>query len=156
MPGIGIEHPSSAVVAARLERLLVRVLEAEERIIRLLEKFLHSNRIIGFEIYRKDTMNPLAPGTSAVYTATPIPATAVPSTPPTWTSSDPVNAPVTADSTGLIGTVNPPTSAPIGTNFTLTVNYTNADSSVATGSITDTIVAPGSPDITAFTITRTA
>ena len=100
----------------------------------------------------------LTPGTSAVYTATPVPATAVPSTPPTWSSSDPVNAPVTADPTGLIGTVNAPASA-VPATFTLTISYTNADGSIATGTVTDQVVAtppPPSPDITAFNITRTA
>ena len=102
------------------------------------------------------SMLPIAPGFSPVYTATPSPSNAFPSTPPTWTSSDPVNAPVTADSTGLVGTVEIPATAVVGTSFTLTVSYTNADSTVATGSITQTIVPVPPVDITSFTIKQTS
>lgn len=100
---------------------------------------------------------PIAPGFSPVFTATPVPSSSVPNpaTPPTWTSSDPVNAPVSVDSTGLIVTVNVPASAVVGTSVTLSVSYTNADGTVATGSISITIVAVPSPDITSFTIQQT-
>lgn len=101
-------------------------------------------------------MLPIAPGNSPVFTATPVPATSVPSTPPTWTSSDTTNAPISVDPTGLIATVAIPASATVGASFTLTISYTNADGTVATGSTTQTIVAPPSPDITSFTIAQTA
>jgi hypothetical protein len=98
---------------------------------------------------------PVAPGFSPVFTATPVPSTSVPSTPPTWVSSDTVNAPITVDSTGLVATAALPISAVVGTSFTLTISYTNADGTVATGVISLTIVAPPSPDITSFTIAQT-
>ena len=100
-------------------------------------------------------MPSITPGNSPVFTATPVPATSAPSTPPTWESSDTVNAPVTVDSTGLVATVEIPTTAVVGTGFTLTVSYTNADGTVATGTTSQTIVAPPSPDITSFTIAQT-
>lgn len=98
---------------------------------------------------------PIAPGNSPVFTATPVPATSVPSTPPGWTSSDTTNAPITVDPTGLVATVAIPANAVVGTQFTLTIHYTNADGSAATGETTQTIVAPASPDITSFTIEQT-
>ena len=106
---------------------------------------------------RRLTMLPIAPGFSPVYTATPDQAGTFPAPGnlPVWTSSDTVNAPVTADATGLIGTVNIPATAVVGTAFTLTVTYTNADGTVATGTLAQTIVAAPSPDITGFTIAQT-
>lgn len=97
----------------------------------------------------------IAPGNSPVFTATPNPADAVPSTPPTWTSSDTTNAPISVDPTGLICTVAIPSGASVGASFTLTISYTNADGTVATGTTTETIVAPPSPDILSFTIVQT-
>jgi hypothetical protein len=116
----------------------------------------HCSTITAFQI-RRLTMLPIAPGFSPVYTATPVPAGTFPAPGnlPVWTSSDTVNAPVTADATGLIGTVNIPATAVVGTAFTLTVTYTNADGTVATGTLTQTIVAAPSPDITGFTIAQT-
>ena len=145
-------------VSARSESILNRI----ERLLNRIERLLDRSHIQRFTIQRTGDTSmgfpAITPGTSAVYTATPVPSTAVPATPPTWTSSDPVNAPVTADPTGLIGTVNAPATA-VPTTFTLTVSYTNADGTVATGSVTDQVVAappPPSPDITAFQVARTA
>jgi len=102
-------------------------------------------------------MNLIAPGNTCIFTATPIPAGAVPQgSVPSWTSSDTTNAPVTADATGLSGTVAIPSSAQVGASFTLGVSYTNPDGVVATGSASFTIVAPPQPDITGFTIEQTA
>jgi hypothetical protein len=99
---------------------------------------------------------PIAPGFSPVFTATPVPAAAVPNpaTPPVWTSSDVVNFPIT--SSGLVATAALPASAVVGTTGTLSISYTNADGTVATGSFSWTIVAPPSPDITSFTVAQTA
>ena len=44
----------------------------------------------------------------------------------------------------------------MGTRFTLTVTYTNADATVATGTLAQTIVAAPPSDITSFTIQQTA
>jgi hypothetical protein len=114
----------------------------------------HPN-ITSFTITQENPMLSISPGNSPVFTATPVPATSAPSTPPTWVSSDTTNAPITVDPTGLIATVAIPTSAVVGTSFTLTVSYTNADGTVATGTTSQTIVAPPSPDITSFTIAQT-
>jgi hypothetical protein len=140
-------------------RLLEKILHEQRRTVQLLEcvlALLVPPPITGFIIAQQgDPMLPIAPGFSPVFTATPVPATSVPSTPPTWTSSDTTNAPITVDPTGLIATVAIPASAVVGTAFTLTVSYTNADATVATGSISLTIVAAPSPDITSFTIEQT-
>jgi hypothetical protein len=114
-----------------------------------------STSITTFQIQQENPMVSIAPGNSPVFTATPVPATSVPSTPPTWTSSDTTNAPITVDPTGLIATVAIPSTAVVGTSFTLEISYTNADGTVATGSTTQTIVSAPSPDITSFTIEQT-
>jgi hypothetical protein len=110
-----------------------------------------------FSIVQENIMVALAPGNTAVFTATPTPAgTALgPGIVAVFTSSDTVNAPVTADATGLIGTVVFPSTAVVGTSFTLTCTATNADGTVATGSASFTIVAAPSPDVTGFTIAQT-
>jgi hypothetical protein len=133
--------------------------------VRLLREILHrmgppvSPPITGFVItHEGDPMQPIAPGFSPVFTASPLPVGAVlaPGQPvPTWESSDPVNAPVTADSTGLIATVAIPSTAVVGTAFNLSISYTNADGTVAIQTDTFTIVAAVT-DITGFTIEQTA
>ena len=131
------------------ERLLFSILTRLESISRDLFT------VRAFTITQESPMLSISPGNSPVFTATPVPATSVPSTPPTWTSSDTTNAPISVDPTGLICTVAIPSSAAIGTSFTLTVSYTNADQTVATGTTTQTIVAGPSPDITSFDVTQT-
>lgn len=106
-------------------------------------------------VIQEITMLSISPGNSPIFTATPIPATSVPSAPPTWTTSDTTNAPITVDKTGLIATVDIPPSATVGASFVLTVSYTNADGTVATGTTSQTIVASPSQDITSFTIAQT-
>jgi hypothetical protein len=130
---------------------LDEILREEQEILRIIDH----NRIERFVISQENTMLPIAPGNSPVFTATPVPSTSVPSTPPTWVSSDTTNAPITVDPTGLIATVAIPASATVGASFTLTISYTNADGTVATGTTSQTIVAPPSPDITSFTIDQT-
>jgi hypothetical protein len=148
----------------RIESLLVKlVCELDERVSHLecaIERLLHPP-ITSFVIQQEKTMalTPIAPGFSPKFTASPVPVGAVlnPSQPvPTWTSSDTTNAPVTADTTGLIGTVAIPASAVVGTSFTLTVSYTNLDGTVATGSASFTIVAAPPQDVTSFTIAQSA
>lgn len=147
----------------------------EARIIELLEenlfincRILHELRAIRHELnphpithftIQETTMQPIAPGFSPQFTATPQPAGNVlnPTQPvPTWTSSDPTNAPVTADKSGLVATVAIPSTATVGATFTLTINYTNADGTAATGAADFTIVAAPAMDITRFTIAQTA
>lgn len=142
--------------------LLDLIFELEERLERIDERFerlleaLGKTRITGFTVkLQGDNMLSIIPGNSPVFTATPVPATSAPSTPPIWKSSDTVNAPVTVDSTGLVATVEIPATAVVGIGFTLTVSYTNADGTIATGTTSQTIVAPPSPDITSFTIAQT-
>lgn len=137
--------------------------------VRLLKDILHELRAIRHELHhhhpsisafeiRRITMLPIAPGFSPVYTATPIPAGTFPAPGnlPAWTSSDTTNAPVTADATGLVATVAIPASAVVGTVFTLTVTYTNADGTVATGTLSQTIVNAPPSDITSFSIAQTS
>ena len=131
-----------------------------QREIRYIFKILKHNQhqIDSFTIHQQGdpmALLAIAPGNSPVFTATPVPSTSVPSTPPTWVSSDTTNAPITASADGLSVTVAIPTTAVVGTAFTLTVSYTNADGTVATGTTTQTIVPAPSPDITSFTIAQT-
>lgn len=105
---------------------------------------------------------PIAPGNSPVITITPLPVGVAldPNQPvPQTISSDPVNAPVTVDSTGLIATIAIPASAVVGTQFALKTTYTNADGSVATSSSqVFTIVAavPPPQDVTGFSFAQTS
>ena len=146
------EHYGHLDLIFELDERLERI---DERFERLLEA-LGKTRITGFTIkLQGDNMLSIIPGNSPVFTATPVPATSAPSTPPTWVSSDTVNAPITVDSTGLVATVEIPATAVVGTSFTLTVSYTNADGTIATGTTSQTIVAAPSPDITSFTIAQT-
>ena len=99
--------------------------------------------------------NRFAPGYSPLFKASTTPAGAQPAagTSFQWVSSNPVNAPVTpvaSDSTGLTANVNPRTNAVVGTTFTLTVNYTNPNSTLAAATPeTYTIVANPFVNITA-------
>lgn len=152
--------------------LQTRILEFEEHSTRILERILHilehrlphpHHRVTAFTISQigDSTMalQPLAPGFSPQFTATPVPAGVVlnPALPvPSWTSSDTVNAPVSVDSTGLIATVAIPATAVVGTSVTLSVAYTNGDSTTATGTLTFSIVAAPPADVTSFTIAQTA
>ena len=100
-------------------------------------------------------MVPLAPGQTATFATTPLPANAIP-TPSglVWSSSDSVNAPVspnTADATGLSTLVVFPSTAVVGTSFSLTIGYTNADGTTASQTNSFTIVAAPPTDVTGFT-----
>lgn len=139
-----------------------RILEALHRIIHLLEHRLPVPPIpiTHFKIKEIDMpLAPIAPGFSPQFTATPQPAGTVlnPAQPiPVWTSSDTTNSPVTVDSTGLVATVAIPTTAVVGTVFQLSVSYTNADGTTASGSASFTIVAAPPMDVTGFSIAQTA
>jgi hypothetical protein len=131
-----------------IERRLEQIEKIVERILHIVRHLEHPH-ITSFQI-KEITMLPIAPGFSPVYTATPVPAGTFPAPGnlPVWTSSDTVNAPVTADVTGLVATVAIPATAVVGTVFTLTITYTNADGTVATGTLSQTIVAAPPADIT--------
>lgn len=141
-------------------RLLEEILRVQEASFHELKKLVHllTPHITGFTITQENIMVSISPGNSPVFTATPTPAGTAPGPGliPTWTSSDTVNAPVTADATGLVGTVSIPATAVIGTAFNLTVSLTNADGTIATGSASFTIVTLPTPDVTGFTIAQTA
>lgn len=138
-----------------IEERILKELRENNKLLRHIINLLF-NRIDGFVISQEPPMLTISPGNSPQFTATPVPATGVPATPPAWVTSDQTNAPVTVDATGLVATVAIPSTAVVGTSFTLTVSYTNADGAVAVGAITETIVAAPSPDITSFTVVQTA
>ena len=148
-------------VVPMLEEVIHLLHESIRLQFKLLDHFnLHN--IVGFVISQQgDTMPllPIAPGFSPVFTATPVPSTAVPnpSTPPVWTSSDTVNFPIVTNlANPLQVTANIPSTATVGATGTISLSYTNADGSVATGSFSWTIVAAPSPDITSFTVAQTS
>jgi hypothetical protein len=148
-------------MADRIERLLEYILDVMQQNQTILLDILHYIRhVTSFTITQNRNSDmallPIAPGYAPVFTATPVPAyNFQPGNLPTWTSSDTVNAPISVDATGLVATVNIPTTAVVGTNFTLSISFTNADGVVATGSIALTIVADPQPDVTSFTIAQT-
>jgi hypothetical protein len=143
-----------------IERSLARLSEAVLAIQNMLLVELTQPTITSFIIKQQGgtTMLPLSPGNSPVFTATPVPAGTLPATgnPPTWTTSDPLNAPIVIDPTGLVATVAIPATAVVGTSVTLSISYTNADGTAATGSAAFTIVAAPPSDITSFTVAQTA
>jgi hypothetical protein len=120
-----------------------------------------SRDVTGFTIQQQgDSGMPLTapdPGATLVFTATPTPAgSALPSgVVPTWTSSDPTNAPVTADSTGLIGTVILSTAITVGESVTLTITATLPDGTTPSGSTSFTVGATPPTEVTGFTIVQT-
>lgn len=135
-------------------KLLKGITERLDSIIRLLSPV----NITHFTLKEGPSMIPIAPGFSPQFTATPLPLGNVTASGnvPVMTSSDIVNAPLTVDSTGLVGTVNIPASAVVGTSFTLTVTYTNPGGKVANGSATFTIIRAVPADIDSFTIAQSA
>jgi hypothetical protein len=127
---------------------------------RLLHEILHELKEIRRELHHKTAVTggimyqqgnpmallPIAPGNSPQFAVTPTPTGVTTLAANTvWSSSDTTNAPVTAnasDATGLTATVNIPSTAVVGTTFTLTWTYTNADGTVATpATLSLTIVA---------------
>lgn len=145
------EHEQALL--GRVERLFDRNLEVLNEILSYVKP-----KITSFQIKESTMQN--YPGGKAVFTATPVPADATVATPPTWTSSDTTNAPITVDPTGLICTVDILATATVGTEVKLAVTGANADGAAVTpGTFTFQIVPPPPPpviDITSFTITETA
>jgi len=142
------------------KQILVNILQVEQASMGYLAQIaseLNHPPITGFTPIKEITMAlvPLAPGFTATFGTTPIPATSVPiAANLKWTSSDTTNAPVSpnpADASGLTTLVAFPTTAVVGTSFTLSLNYTNADGTVANQAATFTIVAAPLSDVTGFT-----
>jgi len=138
---------------------ILKELHEQTVLLRSIQRILkHANprNVTSGELSKGDPMAPIIPGSLHIFTVTPEPtdATFIP-TDSVITSSDTVNAPVTVDETGLIGTVSIAADAPVGTEFTLTWTYTNADGTTATASITETIVA-AVVDVTGGTIEQTS
>ena len=126
----------------KLWRVVYRILEQE---------------FIDAEIFESRLETPMvaqAPGNTIVVTFAPVPTDATLTQPPTITSSDTTNAPVTVDPTGLIATVAFPSTAVVGTAYTLDIAYTNPDGTTAAGSFSGMIVAPVI-DATSFTSEQT-
>jgi len=123
------------------------ILELEKEILKEIKKLI-PNRVLGgvmSEIGDPMALLPIAPGNSPQFEVTPTPAgvTTVAAN-AVWSSSDTTNAPVTAnasDPTGLSATVNIPSTATVGTSFTLNWVYTNADGTTATATGSYTIIA---------------
>lgn len=136
-----------------IERLQREVHHLWCRVLRIEE----SEFVVATSFYAtlENPMTVSAPGNTIVVTFAPVPANATITQPPTITSSDPVNAPVVVDETGLIGTVTFPQGAVVGTPFTLDISYANPDGNDATGNFSDTIVAPVI-DVTSFTSAQTS
>lgn len=113
------------------------------------------HNLTGFTTIKENNMVPLAPGQTATFTTTPVPATSSPvPSKLIWTSSDTVNAPTspdTSDLTGLSTLVVFPTDAVVGTEFDLTISYINSDGTTASQTNSFIIVAPPSQDVTSFT-----
>ena len=100
-------------------------------------------------------LGPIDPGATLQYTAVPEPAGAVlpAGVVPKWTISDTTNTTLTVDSTGLIATVVLGANIPVGEAVTLSITATLPNGSTPTASVQFTV---GAPEVTGFTITRTA
>lgn len=141
---------------------LLRVVVAEQiaskQLLQQIVDNTNPSRNITSFLFEVTTMLPIAPGFSPVITASPVPVGAVlaPGTAAVSTSSDTTNAPITTDASGLIITVAIPTTAVVGTAFTLTTTYTNADGVVATSTSQPFTIVAVVTDITGFTFAQTA
>jgi len=88
-------------------------------------------------------MTPITPGSTPQYAITiePTDATFVAAS-SVWTTSDATNAPVSPSDDGKSVIVDVSKDASVGTTFAVTWTYTNADGTIATASVTETVVAP--------------
>jgi hypothetical protein len=147
-----IEH-----VDEEIEEIETKVSSIEVVNDRILTLLLTSDSDIeGFtDIIQGDVnMVPLAAGQTATFSTTPIPAGSVPDpTKLVWSSSDPVNAPVSpngADPSGLSVIVTFPSTVVAGVPFDLTLTYTNSDGTVASQKNSFVTVAAPPSDVTGF------
>jgi hypothetical protein len=141
----------------RLQIVQVAEIRVTNCLLRRLLKEIEPQPVTGFK-FEDITMLPFAPGSSPIITITPQPlGVLLTQGAPTTVSSDPVNYPVSVDSTGLIATIDIPTTATVGAPAaTLTTSYTNEDGKVATSTSQPfgPIVAAVT-DVTGFTFEQT-
>lgn len=101
----------------------------------------------------------IAAGATGTFLSTPVDAAGNATTlpagiVPTWTSSDPTNAPVVASADGLTVSVTVPATAPVGTTFTLSVTATLADGTTPTGTTPVPFLPAVTTVVSSFVITQ--
>lgn len=148
---------SLIVIDQEILLVLKQILSALERI----ESYLSTPTVTSFTLTRTGAhmpLGPIDPGATLQYTATTNPAgSALPAgVVPTWTSSDPANVTITTDPTGLLGTIALGTGIPVGESVTITITATLPDSTTPTGSDSFSVGSAPPPQVTSFTLTRTA
>lgn len=154
-------HPGHDPMMSVTDELLREILSELKQNNRLLYRILQEvtpQFPEGFTI-QGDSMIALSPGNSPQFTATPVPAgSSLGSVVPTWTTSDPVNAPISVDVTGLVATCDLSASIAVGASVTLSISATSSDGSqTATGSVTFTVVAGGGGNFpTSFSVAQTS
>lgn len=127
------------------------------KLLRYLLRSLTKHRVLGGVMtqVRTSPMVLIAPGSSPKFGVTPLPVDVVTVAAQTaWTSSDPINAPVTvdaSDATGLTATVALSESIAVGSEVTLLWTYTNADGTTAAVTGTFPVVAVATPPVTDVT-----
>ena len=100
----------------------------------------------------------IAPGSTGTFSLTPVDKNGNPSSlpsgvVPSWTSSDPTNAPLVVSDDGLSATCTVPDSAPAGTQITLSVTATLPDGTTPNGSAQFPILTL---EVASFIITQTS
>lgn len=133
---------------------ILEEIKDERKLLKDILRILKAHNLTGFTPIQEINMVPLAAGQTATFATTPIPGTSVPD--PTkliYSSSDPVAFPLTpnpADPTGLSTNLTFPDGTAAGVSFSLTLNYTNVDGTVATQTNSYVTGGSGSPDVTGF------
>lgn len=135
--------------------------------LRKLDRHLHPQQISHFVIHQGE-LNPMAelkPGQNIALSAQPLDASGNPTTLPAgvvlaWTSSDPVNVPVTSSgnpgdltAVAVVG-ANPPAEQ---VTFSVDLSQPLPDGTNPSGTVTDTVDAPPPPppaEVASFTITE--
>jgi hypothetical protein len=149
------------------DKIVRELLETEKEELRVLKEIEHElhhkpTNVTGAtirQIGNPMALLPIAAGNSPQFQATVVPAGAPTVAAQTvWSSSDTVNAPVTAnaaDQTGLTATVAIPATATPNTPFDLTYTYTNADGTTAVATASFVIAGGGNVvNITSATISQ--
>jgi hypothetical protein len=144
------------LIAAELLRIEREQLELLHEILLVIRRNVTGGRIrqTGAGI-----MVPFAPGQAPQFQVTVTPTgVAVNPASSVWTVSGAITTVASVDPTGTIATVDIPSTASVGTEFTLVWTYTNADATTATAEYVATIVAAvlPTPDITGGVIAQIA